>query len=60
MKIRKDGKYKTPDIGDEGPKFSHKIYHFVVDPETFKTTHVKFASPHVTQMLGNIALNVYN
>ena len=52
--LAKDGKVKTPDIGDEGSKLiSHKIYHFVVDTETFKTTHVEFASPFVKQMLGN-------
>jgi len=54
--IAKDGKYKTSDIGAKGSEFPHKIYHFVVDTETFETTHVKFASPHVKQMLGNIAL----
>ena len=54
--IAKGGKYKTSDIGAKGPEFPHNIYHFVVDPETFETTHVKFASPHVKQMLGNIAL----
>ena len=58
--IAKDGKYKTSDIGAKGSEFPHKIYHFVVDTETFKTTHVEFASPFVKQMLGNIALNVYN
>ena len=35
--IEKDGKLKTPDIGDEGPTFPHNIYRFTVDPESFCT-----------------------
>lgn len=36
----------TKDIGEENP-FSHKIYHFVVDPNAFKTQKVIFASEWV-------------
>ena len=57
--IAKDGKRFSSDIGREGPKFPHNIYHFTVDPESFLTTHVNFASPYVSKMFGHLLLK-YN
>ena len=57
--IAKDEKYRSLDIGSEGPKFPHNIYHFTVDPESFLTTHVNFASPYVSKMFGHLLLK-YN
>jgi len=50
-------RYKSTNLGDlvkYGSSFSHNIYHFDVDPETFRTTHVEFASPYVTAHLGRV------
>ena len=41
---------QTKDIGAQNP-FSHKIYHFEVDPNTFKTQKVIFASEWVRNNL---------
>ena len=57
--IAKDGKLRISDIGSRGPKFPHNIYHFTVDPESFLTTHVNFASPYVSKMFGHLLLK-YN
>jgi len=47
--------FQTKDIGDGNP-FSHKIYHFVVDPNEFKTEKVIFASEWVRLNLDPIKL----
>lgn len=43
-------KYKTSILGCRNDNFhTHVIYHYDVDENSFLTTHVKFASPYVTQ-----------
>ena len=55
--IAKDKEYKSSDIGDlPGGGFPHTVYHFTVDLETFETKNVKFASPHVSKILGHLLL----
>ena len=49
------GEVKTKDIGDKGV-FSHLIYHFEIDPTTFGTTKVVFASKWISSNLGKIRL----
>jgi hypothetical protein len=55
IKVDVAGGIKTKDIGDKGI-FSHRIYHFEVDPTTFTTTKVMFASKWISSFLGEIRL----
>jgi hypothetical protein len=50
------GEIETNDIGDKGV-FSHRIYHFEVDPTTFTATKVMFASKWISSNLGKIRLD---
>ena len=56
----KSGEVRPSDIGHipEEVHFPFNVYHFTIDPETFEATQILFASPYVTQALGNIALKL--
>ncbi len=48
----------TKDIGDIGV-FSHRIYHFELDPTTFTTTKVIFASNWIKTNLTSTRLDLF-
>jgi hypothetical protein len=56
-KVNMPGEMVTNDIGDKGV-FSHRIYHFELDPTVFRATKVVFASDWIESYLGEVRLKM--